>query len=104
MYVCPVCAYPRLNYPPSDFVICPSCGTEFGYHDTVRTYSDLRMEWIANGMVWHSHVIPQPGNWNPLEHLIMEGYLPVYGESSSGVSEQQERIADSDVVLRYSWA
>jgi hypothetical protein len=104
MFVCPVCAYPRLPYPPLDFLICPSCGTEFGYHDSAKTYPELRASWIAHGMRWHSRAVPQPRNWNPVEYLISEGYVDVFGKSSSGLSEHHDRIGPADVTLEYSWA
>jgi len=69
-YDCPVCGFDGLGkapYYPDDWggadegVICPSCGTQFGYHDgagghdtTKRAarHALLRQEWIAKGMRW----------------------------------------------------
>jgi ribosomal protein L37AE/L43A len=59
-YSCPVCDYAALPRPPEDHLICPSCGTQFGYHDIVTPYSKLREGWIAEGRLWHSRVIPRP--------------------------------------------
>jgi hypothetical protein len=104
VYVCPVCAYPRLPHPPVDFTICPSCGTEFGYHDSTRSYSELRFYWIENGMQWHSRVVRQPQDWNPVAELLEAGYLPAKGTSSSDISEVAKRKLKSEPVIEYSWA
>ena len=66
---CPVCGYAHLPREARDFLICPSCGTEFGYHDANRSYEDLRLHWLASGSYWHSHAIPQPADWNPFVQL-----------------------------------
>lgn len=70
MHTCPVCGYAQLEFPPEDFTICPSCGTEFGYQDTTRSHADLRRDWIANGLQWYSRVENPPIHWNPFEQLI----------------------------------
>ena len=72
MYRCPVCAYPALPDPPRDFEICPSCGTEFGYHDARRTHKELRNMWIKNGLHWHSRSVPKPIGWNGLRQIGLE--------------------------------
>lgn len=63
-YQCPVCDFPELIDVPADYLICPSCGTEFGNDDAFYSHSELRKKWIENGKKWFSH-IPQPENWNP---------------------------------------
>lgn len=63
-YTCPVCGYPKLSYPPEDYEICPSCGTEFEYHDARRSHEALTAIWMSAGMTWHSRVIPKPDNWD----------------------------------------
>jgi rubredoxin len=74
-YECSVCGYPGLDEPPYEavgyptYVICPSCGTEFGYHDANHTADELRQRWIDRGMDWHSRVVPRPANWNPTKQL-----------------------------------
>lgn len=70
MHTCPVCGYAQLEFPPEDFTICPSCGTEFGYQDTSRSHATLRQEWIAGGLQWHSRVENPPPRWNPYWQLI----------------------------------
>ena len=65
---CPVCGY-GLNKPPVDFTFCPSCGTEFGYHDFDHSFQELRSQWIESGMPWWSPVRPKPAAWNPTDQL-----------------------------------
>jgi hypothetical protein len=78
-YLCPVCVWPGLDEPPWDGdvpsnEICPSCGTQFGHHDTAggaeeakrwTIYSDLRQGWEGAGRPWHSTSQPQPPEWPP---------------------------------------
>lgn len=47
-YLCPVCGY-GMEDPPSDFNICPCCGTEFGYHDANTSTNTLRAAWLRGG-------------------------------------------------------
>jgi hypothetical protein len=72
-YVCPVCFYKDLPYPPTDYEICPSCGTEFEYHDARRSHASLRKDWVSNGARWHSGVVHSPVGWNPYLQLIEGG-------------------------------
>ena len=97
-YVCPVCGYDGLEEPPwkgnspSDD-ICPSCGTQFGYHDAAgRTesgrkviYERLRQVWIEKGMPWHSaSVESSPPGWDPRVQLrrVSEGQLDLPGDGA----------------------
>jgi hypothetical protein len=78
-YTCPVCGYQNLPFPPRDYEICPSCGTEFEYHDALRTYAELREQWVREGAHWHSRVVAEPAEWNPWNQLVNAGfsqYLP----------------------------
>src|SRR3990172_2233026 len=68
-YTCPVCGYESLEYPPIDFSICPSCGTEFGNHDFEFSHEELRQRWVDKGMQWWSNSDPIPQDWNPLAQL-----------------------------------
>jgi hypothetical protein len=82
-YTCPVCGYGGLPVPPWDNdapsdEICPSCGTQFGYHDAVwgsaadrrARHGELRERWIARGMPWDSADIePAPADWDPRRQL-----------------------------------
>jgi hypothetical protein len=74
MYTCPVCGYADLKYPPEDFTICPSCGTEFGYHDSNKSNAELRAEWVKRGSPC-SRVIERPAGWNGLSQLQRAGFI-----------------------------
>lgn len=70
--ICPVCGY-LLKWPPADFHICPSCGTEFGYDDAGRTHSELRAMWLRSGAEWWSPTTQRPEHWDAylqLDNLI----------------------------------
>jgi len=69
MNFCPVCGY-AVPYPPADFHICPSCGTEFGYDDSGTTYEELRNQWIRDGLAWWSPVDRPPENWDPYQQMM----------------------------------
>ena len=95
MYVCPVCGYNGLQYPPANFTICPSCYTEFGYDDATLTHEALRREWIQNGMQWEaSNITPPPPGWNPVQQLLDAGFG--YDVHPHG----QPRISIVDLGLR----
>jgi hypothetical protein len=65
MRTCPVCGYDQLRRPPADHLIGPSCGTQFEYHDSIRSHEELREQWVAGGMLWHSRARPAPEGWDP---------------------------------------
>jgi len=75
LYTCPVCCYPGLERQPRQFLICPSCGTEFGYDDATLTHEVLRYRWIQNGAAWHSRAISKPHGWDPWVQLALGGRL-----------------------------
>jgi len=74
MHTCPVCGYDQLEYAPADFNICPSCGTEFGYHDANFTHAQIRQRWLAAGAQWWDRDTPPPPNWSPMAQLRNIGY------------------------------
>ncbi len=74
VYACPVCGYDKLPRPAEDYLICPSCGTEFGYTDFRTKHSELRRLWIESGARWQSHVIQPPPNWSWSEQLRLAGF------------------------------
>ena len=53
-----------LEAAAEDFLICPCCGTEFGYHDARTSHEALRNRWLAEGMPWKSRVIHEPPGWS----------------------------------------
>jgi hypothetical protein len=50
-------------------MICPSCGTEFGYDDFAVAHDVLREHWIAAGMPWFSQAAAPPAGWDPIKQL-----------------------------------
>lgn len=83
MYTCPVCAYDQLRRPAEDFMICPSCGTEFGYDDFATSHDQLRELWIADGMQWFSKATAQPIGWSATQQLFRAGFLSAGGGKPS---------------------
>lgn len=96
MHRCPVCGYDELPYPPRNFNICPSCGTEFENDDFGTTEAEvkqrqleLRNAWVTTGPSWFSRVTPQPPHWDGLAQLLHAGFparlpgrldlMPVHG-------------------------
>src|ERR1017187_7696142 len=69
MYLCSVCGYDRLEDPPKNFTICPSCGTEFGYDDAFASHAELRAKWLRNGAQWWSTVDPKPEHWDQQQQV-----------------------------------
>ena len=99
-YICPVCGYPMQD-PPRDNNLCPSCGTEFGYHDAGRTFQDIRQEWLRSGAHWWSRYEKQPYNWNPFQQMMDAGFR-IHGWQESGTkSGEVEPLArDAGIELR----
>ena len=87
MYVCPVCAYPGLEWPPyalwppsegilleppysrmlgaPSYEVCPQCGYEFGNEDDPGTgapvsFDAYRRDWEASGRRWFSTTVRDP--------------------------------------------
>ncbi len=73
-HVCPVCGYQGLPRPAANDLICPSCGTQFGYHDCSVSHAELRLEWIRRGLTWHSRILSKPSGWNPYVQLFSAGF------------------------------
>lgn len=70
-YLCPVCGYNKLEYPPDNYNICPCCGTEFENDDFDTTHEVLRQDWINKGCRWWSNYDRRPDDWNPEEQLAV---------------------------------
>lgn len=81
--ICPVCGYPPPK-PLRDYDICPCCGTQFAYQDSVDTkivgtcfrdrakmiiHKRLRESWIANGCPWFSRYTNPPKDWDTEKQL-----------------------------------
>lgn len=80
-FECPVCGYAHLRRPAADFLICPSCGTEFGYHDAApdrseaMMHDELREQWIAQGMPWRGPLAVRRVGWDPYVQLLQAGKI-----------------------------
>jgi hypothetical protein len=85
-YVCPVCGYSELTRPPERNLICPSCGTEFDYHDHGVSHEELRARWISAGARWFSRAQPPPPGWDPF-HQLSEAHLA----NSAGKAYAEEK-------------
>ncbi len=104
-HLCPVCGYPELRHPPSDYTICPSCGTEFGNDDLDATHSELRVRWLTAGAPWFSEYTPPPANWNPYRQLVGAGLDYSLGEQHTPkppIELRQERVVTSYRLARRS--
>lgn len=88
-YICPVCGFGGLSEPPENFVICPSCGTEFGYTDFMRTHDELRRRWIDGGLKWHSRVIPEPPNWERRKYAQLKN-IGIDIQVNIGIPDERE--------------
>jgi hypothetical protein len=69
MYTCPVCGFEELVDPPTEFSICPCCGTEFELDDAFATHAELRSVWLRNGAHWWSPVVDRPVGWDPYNQI-----------------------------------
>ena len=92
IYQCPVCGYAELPRPPRDYLICPCCGTEFGYDDFAAVHEQLRQRWMASGAPWFSNSQPAPIGWNPLVQLMASGFLPLTIGLDAGVTTQKAEL------------
>ncbi|HEY0462187.1 MAG TPA: hypothetical protein VGC97_23840 [Pyrinomonadaceae bacterium] len=98
-YTCPVCGYDDLPESPEDYLICPSCGTEFGNDDTLFTYEELRSVWVQNGMNWFSHYTLPPDGWNPYTQLA--NLDSVQAREEVGFSITVVKLATTNQVVQY---
>lgn len=85
-YTCFICGFNELDSPPTNYSICPACGTEFGYDDGVpHNVPETREKWFKSGMKWWAHGLQdQPKDWNPtklfIDMLLSEGlFAQMYG-------------------------
>jgi len=83
-YMCPVCMYQDLPYPPRDYHICPCCGTEFGNDDADQTPRELREAWLSAGAPWFFG--QPPIDWSAEQQLYNAGIGFLVSDSSPDVS------------------
>ncbi len=96
MHTCPVCGYDRLQYPADDGVICPSCGTQFGYTDAGVSHDELFREWLLGGAHWQSRVIPPPLGWNRDEQIRNRFRA---SEAEIGIVELRTHMTEVDLPI-----
>ena len=100
-HTCPVCGYAELESPPDNFTICPSCGVEFGYQTSGRSFYELRQEWIATGAHWSSRVDKRPKAWNSWLQLIKAGYsMSVPWQAQISVQMPQPVVGQKNISHR----
>jgi hypothetical protein len=103
IYQCPVCGYSGLPRPPSDYLICSCCGTEFGYDDFVTSYVQLRQRWMSLGSPWFSHTRPPPQGWDAFTQLSNSGFLPLTFSLDSQVTtvkaEMRPEVTDRPLQM-----
>lgn len=87
MYICPVCGFNKLDLPPTNHNICPSCGTEFDLDDVGVSVQQLRENWVNRGSVWWSLYDRSPANWNPILQLQNVGVITSSPASITCVSK-----------------
>jgi hypothetical protein len=97
-FVCPVCGYPGMRFPPADEHICPCCGTEFGYDDFTLSHADLRKEWRVGGYQWFSSSIAPPPHWNPVQQLLNAGFDYVVSHIDA---DDDNKEPSSNIRLRF---
>ncbi|MGI8883517.1 MAG: hypothetical protein ACR2IA_04655 [Pyrinomonadaceae bacterium] len=111
MYSCPVCGFDKLWRPADDDLICPSCGTQFGYTDANNTHSQLRQRWIDNGKQWYSPVLPRPLDFNPDYQLRkLHGFVeaPITQDQFTVVHLNQNtfeyrKLGEGNVEVALNW-
>jgi hypothetical protein len=103
-YLCPVCFFAEMPYPPRDYDICPCCGTEFGNDDAEFSYDELRSAWISNGAPWFFE--HPPAGWSPWLQLIGGGrqdlippqQISLFGSVWENVEVNDEASIESNVM------
>src|SRR5262245_54080636 len=100
-HLCPVCGY-GLTEPAEDFNICPSCGTEFGYHDATVSHRTLRHQWLRRGAPWASRAIRPPAGWNPVQQLLSAGFD--YAATTATATAMLETPSDATDRIEYAEA
>jgi len=85
-----------MPFPPEDNNICSCCGTEFGYDDIGKTYSQLRDEWVSGGANWFSSYALPPTNWNWFTQLYQAGLISLSFRGTKAEIAQTEN-AEIDI-------
>jgi uncharacterized Zn finger protein (UPF0148 family) len=85
-YECPVCGFNKLKQPAERHMICPCCGTQFGYHDKGASSTELRHNWITKGAQWHSKRTAVPVDWSAYQQLVAFGVKLTHEEEDLLIS------------------
>ncbi len=97
-YLCPVCGFNRLEVPPENHAICPSCGTQFGLDTLLHSTEELRLRWLVQGAQWWSESDAAPPGWDGRRQVQR-----VARYSGGGVTDDHEREL-ARVVPLASWS
>jgi hypothetical protein len=101
-HLCPVCGYRDLPRPAREDLICPCCGTHFGYHDYATGHAELRRRWIADGAHWFSRAQAAPPGWDAETQLSEAGLIP-YEVTGTTEESRIDFPADSPADSSNSW-
>jgi hypothetical protein len=72
--ICPVCGYaPEEAYEDHDICVC--CGTQFGYHDSIRRHAEIREDWLSRGAPWNSRRKAMTEGWDAQEQMKDAGLI-----------------------------
>lgn len=105
-YTCPVCAYSQMPYSADEGNICPCCGTEFGYDNTMGvTFRMIRDRWVVAHTPWFSPLDTPPTLWSGIAQLILADYeftwpewLNVSTSRPTPVSVPGPRLANAQII------
>src|SRR5437868_414372 len=100
-YRCPVCMFNAMPYPPSDFHICPCCGTEFGNDDEDFSHSQLREMWLASGGHWFFG--QPPAGWNFFNQLYVAGLFTLNVRGAEAEIQTESAYTDPTIIRRSSF-
>ena len=75
-WLCPICGFQELPFQPysqdqASFEICPSCFNQFGYDDASVAHTELREQWLTEGMPWKSQE-DEPEHWATFKRSISD--------------------------------
>jgi hypothetical protein len=102
-HFCPVCGYDSLTRPPIDYLICPCCGTEFGYDDVAHSWDELRSLWVSKGAAWFSKHTQPPQEWdvlNQIARLTLQNMRNIAGTNDPivAITKMEDLINEATVL------
>lgn len=90
MNTCPVCGY-ELPRPMATNLICPCCGTQFGYDDYAVSHRELLVQWLRAGHPWFSRIRRPPSGWKVYDQLYRANLLRL-DSTGSMMGQREETI------------